>query len=87
MNFMSVNAKPYFTMTDMFNNKIKFQLANMFFRLTSLNRSESMFSKITLDRNGLEQLNFPTLSTMAKSIRSGTEHNNKTTIPFPNSRF
>ena len=30
----------------------------------------------------LEKLNFFILSSMAKSIRSGTEHNNKTTIPM-----
>ena len=49
-----------------------------------------MFSKHKChkwDRNGLEQLNFLTLSMMAKSVRSGVEHNNKTTIPFPNSSF
>ena len=42
---MSFNAKSYFTTTDMFNNKIEFQLANIFFRLTSLNRSKTMSSK------------------------------------------
>ena len=82
-------------------NKIKIQ-SNIFFRLISLNRSETMFSKHKFHNfrrknyavqqllkkylNGIEQLNFLSLSTMAKSIRSGTDHNNKRTIPCPNSR-
>ena len=88
---MSFNAKSYFTTTDMFNNiKNKFQLANFFLgRLHLTEAKPCLVNKnvMTFDRNGLEQLNFLTLSTMAKSIRSGTENNNKTTIPFPNSRL
>ena len=67
---MSFNAKSYFTMTDMFNDKINFQLANIFLgrlHLTEVKPCLVNTNVITLDRNGLGQLNYLTLSTMAKS--------------------
>ena len=84
---MLFDTKSYFTSTEIFNNKIKLQsfLENTNFILVREKKSFSL-TGIKIYLNGLEQLNFHSLSAMAKSIRSGTEHNNKTTVAFPNSR-